>query len=160
MLVSVSGQLAVQALARSLSQTVLVSENLLELLSYEWQQNESFWKSTFWGQICRNQTHTWVCVWKVRMALKHLWDGLGKGNVTSPARHLHRCGRSVGGDVYLLGICYYSMSAFLCAYPLYADFIFLPWALRSSSSAGVCACKPQGNQLGICPNIFHCLSMG
>ena len=156
MLVNVSGQLTVQTLATSLSQTVLVSGNLLELLSYEWQQNESFWKAIFpffWGQ-------TWVCVWKICMALKHLWDCFSKGNLTSPARHLHRCGRLVGGDVYPLGIWCCSMSAFLCVYLLYADFTLLPWALRSSSSSGVCACKPQGIQLGTCPNIFRCLSMG
>ena len=141
----------------------LVSGNLLDLLSYKWQQNERFWKSTFpffWGQTCRNQTHTWVCVWKICMAFKPSWDCFSKGNLTSPARCLHRCGRFVGGDVYPLGVWCFSMSVFLCVYLLYADFTLLPWALRSSSSAGVSACKPQGNQPGTCPNIFRCLSMG
>lgn len=61
-----------QTLATTLCWTVLVLGNLLELLSYKWQQNVSFWWSTFpvfWGQTCRNQTHIWVCVWKIHMAL-------------------------------------------------------------------------------------------
>lgn len=49
-----------------------------------------------------------------------------RGTLTRPGRHLHRCGRLVGGNVYPLGVWYCNMSAFLCVYLLCADFTLLP----------------------------------
>lgn len=149
-----------QTLATTLCWTLLVLGNLLELLSYKWQQNVSFWWSAFpsSGDKLTETKYTFGSV-----SGKHEWHSVpvrcpSQESPTRAARHLHRCGRLLGGDVYPPGMWHCSVCAWSCVSFLQADFTLLPCAL--SSSADKCACTPQGNQTWTYPHIFHWFSMG
>lgn len=119
----------------------------------------SFWWSTFpffWDKLTETK-HIWVCVWKTCMALS--------------AREIAPAGRTQPGQPDActdVGGCWVGMFTLLacgtavCLHVLVCLFCSktLPCALRSCSSAGKCACTPQGNQTGTAPHVFHWLSTG
>lgn len=150
-----------QTSATTLCWTVLVLGNLMELLSYKWQQNVSFWWSAFpfSGDKLAETKHIWVCVGK------HMWHSVlmrlpQPGEPNQGSQTLAQMWGVARWGVYPPGMWHCSVFACPCVSFLQADFTQLPCALRSSSSVGKCACTAQGNQTGTSPRVFHWLSMG